>query len=500
MTAAAPMARALSQGATFALLMAGGWLALGWPQHPDVAFYTTAARQLADGAELYVDIGDTNPPTIYWLHGLLHWLAGRTGFDDKTTLVLAYLGVAGACLLWTGRLLREAAPMAALLLPPSLAAALTVAALGSFGEREHWAVPLLLPYLATVVLAALGQAAGRRAEAAAGLLAALAVLLKPPLLGLVLLLPELWLAWHGRRWSSLRRTAPLVLIAAVTVGGALLLAVHPRFLAQVLPDVASYYAVLGRPLGELLSPRGVWLPLALLAAALSMAPSLGRAGVLARPFLWGAAGAALAAVLQGKGFAYHWLPAVMLALAGILVLLATAEGWRRLLALPLLLLPLWIGFLGWQQARGGEGAWPAARDLASALRPGERVFALNPELYPLFPAVTVADARWVGSEATLWRLNGYYQRHPAPQEARGFRPPERQDSEETLLRRSLVERFLASRPDLVAVFAGDATPTIGGNLDYLAYLLADADFAAGWQDYRLDGRIGEYDLYRRQAR
>ncbi len=499
MTPVESTARALSQGATLALLAAGGWLALGWPQHPDVAFYTTAARQLAAGAELYVDIGDTNPPTIYWLHGLVHRLAGLARLDDKTALVLAYLCLAGACLLWTGRLLRGAAPLPALVMPPVLAAALTFAALGSFGEREHWAVPLLLPHLAAVGLRAAGQAPDRRVEAVAALLAGLAILLKPPLLGLALLLPELWLAWHRRRWSSLWRAAVLVLLATLVAGGALLLARHPLFLTQVVPDLVAYYAALGRPLAELLSPLGVWLPLVVLAGALVVAPWFGAAGLVARPFLWGAVGAGLAALLQGKGFAYHWLPALVLSLAGVLPLLATAGGRRRLLALPLLLLPLWVGYLGWQQARGGGGAWMAARELAAVLRPGERVFALNPELYPLFPAVTVADARWVSAEATLWRLDGYYRRHPAAQEAAGFRPPARQDAEEAALRRRLVERFLAARPDLVAVFAGGATPTIGGGLDYLAYLLSDPDFAAGWRDYRLDGRIGEYELYRRYA-
>ena len=42
--------------------------------------------------------------------------------------------------------------------------AVTIAALGVFGEREHWAVLLLLPHLAATVL---GHRVGPRAERAA---------------------------------------------------------------------------------------------------------------------------------------------------------------------------------------------------------------------------------------------------------------------------------------------------------------------------------------------
>ena len=494
----------LAGGLTLLLLASGSLYALSWPPHPDVAFYTTVARELAAGATLYGEIGDVNPPAIYWLHGALLAIGSATGLEDRAALVLAFGVTAAGVLLWSARLLRPVAPRLALLLPPLLAAAVTFAALGVFGEREHWAVLLLLPHLAaTAALAAApdpGGAPSRRAALAAALLAGLACLLKPPYLLLTLLLPELWLAWRRRRLGSLWRGPALAAAAAFAAGAALLLLAHPAYLARVLPEALEYYAALGRPLAELLAPRGIWLPLALLAWALALAGRGVMAGSVAAPFLWAAVGAALAFLLQGKGFAYQWLPVLVFALAGALALLTEARGRARLLALPLLLLPAWIGYLGWQQVRGGETAWPEARALAAVLRPGERVFALNPELFPLFPAVTLAGASWLSPESHLWQLDGLYRRQPAPGEPGGFRPPARQDLAEAAQRRRLVERFLQSAPDLVAVYVGQGRPTIGGSaFAYLDYLLADPDFAAGWRGYRLAQRIGDYDLYRRQA-
>ncbi len=63
-----------------------------------------------------------------------------------------------------------------------------------------------------------------------------------------------------------------------------------------------------------------------------------------------------------------------------------------------------------------------------------------------------------------------------------------------------MQRFLDGRPDVVVVYLGDGTPTIGGSaFRHLDYFLADPAFAAGWQDYRLEARIGDYELYRRRA-
>lgn len=492
MRQAAPLAAAI----TLLLLVAGGWQALAWPPHPDVAYYTTAARQLAAGAVLYQDIGDVNPPAIYWLHRALLALAEATGLGERAALVLAFLASCAGLLAWTARLLRPALPAAALLLPPLFAAALTFPALGVFGEREHWALPLLLPHLAATAALAAGRPPGLAAALAAALLAGLACLLKPPYLLLALLLPELWLALRQRRLALLWRPPALAAALAFGLGAGLLLLLHPGYLDRVLPEALAYYAALDRPLAELLAPRGIWLPLLLLGWALLTSHDSPLAG----PFLWAAVGAALAFLLQAKGFAYQWLPVLVLALAGSLALLVEGRGLRRLLRLPLLLLPLWIGFLGWQQAGGAAAAWPEARRLEAALRPGESVYALNPELYPLFPAVTLAGARWVSAESHLWQLDGLYRLQPAPGEPGGFRPPARQSAAEAGLRRRLVERFLAARPELVAVYVGRGRPTIGGSaFGYLDYLLADGDFAAGWQDYRPAERIGDYEFYRRRS-
>ena len=479
----------------WALAAAGAWQALRWLPHPDVAYYITAARQLAEGAVLYVDIGDVNAPPIYWVHLLAHGLASLLGIADEAMVVLLFAAVSAAVLLWLWRLL----PRHAALLLPLLAALLFFPAQSVFAEREHWALLLMLPHVA----ASLSERARGRTALLAAALAGAACMLKPPYLVLAPLALELWLAWQRRRWSSLWRPEALIAAAAFLATATFAILVHPAYVERVLPQALAYYSALDHSWGSLLAPRGVWLPLVgillLLALAFWQPLLLGRQQATAGALAATALGFVAAYLLQRKGFVYQWLPALVLgAAAAGAALLALRPRPRSLLLLPLVLPLLWAGYVSLQQIENRERAWPDIEPMRRALLEAKAagVFALAPELYPLFPAVTLAGARWLNTESHLWQLDGLYRLHPAPA---GFRPPEQQTDEERALRLALVGRFLLSEPDLVAVFRGSGRPTIGGSeFSYLDYYLSDPAFAEAWRGYALHGRIGDYDLYARQ--
>lgn len=354
---------ALWLAAAFVVLALGGWQAWLWPPHPDVAFYTTAAIELDRGARLYHEIGDVNAPPIYWLHGLAHKLAMLSGVPEAKAPALLLLLFAAAVLLWCARLAPAAgAPPWTL---PLLAAALTFPALGSFAEREHWLLVGLLPYLFTLSAAARGAAPPGRASLGAAALAGAFALLKPPYFLLPILAAELWLALRRRRLASLWRAEVWVAAAVFLLGVLLIVLLHPAYVDRVLPQALDYYVSLGQPLGELLAVRGVWLPLLLLLATAAVAFALPGLSALAGASVAAALGFALAFVLQAKGFAYQWLPVLVLGSLAA-ALLVGAGGRRSLLALPLLALPLWTAYIGWQQV-GRQAAWPDSDALQALL-------------------------------------------------------------------------------------------------------------------------------------
>jgi hypothetical protein len=492
--------RILWLAAAFVVLALGGWQAWLWLPHPDVAFYTTAAAELDRGARLYHEIGDVNAPPIYWLHGLAHALATLSGLAEARTPALLLLLFAAAVLLWCAVLAPAAgAPLWTL---PLLAAALTFPALGSFAEREHWLLVGLLPYLFTLAAEARGAAAPGRSSLGAAALAGALALLKPPYFLLPILAAELWLAVRRRRLASLGRPEAWVAAAVFLLGVLLILVLHPAYLDRVLPQALDYYVSLGQPLGELLAPRGVWLPLLLLLATAGVGFAAPGLSALAGASAATALGFALAFFLQAKGFAYQWLPVLVLGSLAALLLVAAAGGRRRLFAAALLALPLWTGYVGWQQVAGRQTAWPETRALQAVLQEMNRgrerplgLFALAPEIYPSFPAVTLAGVSWLNSESHLWQLDGLYRRLPS---SVGFRAPAEQPPEERALRLALVGRFLLAKPDVVAVYRGGGHPAIGGSdFSYLEYYLNDPAFAEAWEGYVLRQRIGDYDLYAR---
>lgn len=494
--------RALWLAAGWLVLALGGWQAWLWLPHPDVAYYTTAAIQLDGGARLYHEIGDVNAPPIYWLHGLAHDLADATGLPDARTPALLLLLSAAAVLLWCAWLAPAAgAPLWTL---PLLAALLTFPALNGFAEREHWLLAGLLPYLFTLAAAARGAAPPGRSSLAAAALAGAFALLKPPYFLLPILAAELWLALRRRRLASLLRREVWVAAAVFLAGVVLMWLLHPAYFDRVLPQAFDYYANLGRPLDDMLAGRGIWLPLLLLLATAALAFALPGLSALAGVAAATALGFAVAFFLQAKGFAYQWLPVPVLGSLAAVLLLAAAGPRLRILAMPLLALPLWTGYLGWQQVAGREDAWPETRALQAVLEDLNRgrteplgLFALAPEIYPFFPAVTLSGLSWLNTESHFWQLDGLYRREPAAA-AGTFRPPEEQPADERALRLALVGRFLLTTPDLVAVYRGSGRPSIGGSdFSYLDYYLSDPAFAEAWHGYTLRQRIGDYDLYAR---
>ncbi|MEO6058078.1 MAG: hypothetical protein ABIQ49_14720 [Gemmatimonadales bacterium] len=149
---------------------------------PDISFLLYAAGRVLDGAVLYRDVVEINPPMIIALN-LPAVAAGRLlGLD--VVLVYRLLTMAG---------LGASVLLSALVIPRAVAAGRTserwlLAGTGfvlflmpgiDFGQREHLLFAWILPYVFVCMGRAAGRPAGRFAALAAGALAGVAIALKP---------------------------------------------------------------------------------------------------------------------------------------------------------------------------------------------------------------------------------------------------------------------------------------------------------------------------------
>ena len=435
---------------------------------------------MADGERLYVDMLDLNPPFIFWLSLPAALLGGEdslTAFRVVVLLVVAFSTVVAWPL--TRGMLAFRAGFAV------MAAGITI---GFFGEREHLLFALVMPYVAT----ALARAEGRVARGLVpGVLAGLGFALKPhaALLMFALVLD----AW--RREKSLRVVRRGEHVAAAATLGAALLAIlllAPDYL-QVVRAYGAAYAEFSRgALAQLLLQH--WYAIGALTALL-LAILLGRS--VARPSrvtILSVAVAALlaAAVVQGKGFGYHYLPAMGFAVMLLLELvLAEPDGsrWRAParqvlsgLALAVLLaLPIRFTVLRAGGESGGNSDERAALSAALPdLRNGSRVAVLSIRLGDAYPLIV--DRQWehVLPVPHLWFVDA------GPDTAVGE------------LWRRVGAAITERRPEAIIVRAPHVGETGPGDepVSYLRLVCQHLAAPAALDGYRLDTHAAGFDIYR----
>ncbi len=263
-----------------AVLMQSLWIAVD----ADVSWLITLGERVLGGERLYVDLLEANPPASVWLYLPQVWLAQQLGLRPEPVVIALAMVVAIALIGWTASL---AGHLRAMPRPEWLAGSLAFVLLilpgGLFAQREHYALMLALPALATLALLREGQEVPLGLRFAAGLAAGAVTVIKPPL-ALVFVLPAGWVLARTGKWRPL--VAPMLSAGAVLAAYALaLLRLAPEYL-DVLPMLqATYLPMRDRPLHFLLGPMlvlpaGLWLLASILGkpgrAPLAMTLSRGR--------------------------------------------------------------------------------------------------------------------------------------------------------------------------------------------------------------------------------
>jgi hypothetical protein len=475
-------------------------LVLAPPLNHDAAGILSFAARWVAGERLYVDLLDVNPPLVFVLFAGPAWLAAASGLDAIAVLKGALVALVLACwgLAWAVRdRAAEGKVERALLdvLPPLLG----FGAGYDLGQRETMMATLALPYL----LAAARRAGGEtpRAGLAAGLAAAIGFALKPHFLLLPLLVEAAVLARRGR--GGLHDAVPWAMAALFLAYLAALPLLFPAYLGAVVPMAVDLYVDNGglTALGVLLRPR-LW-PVALALLVLAVVAFRGRA-MLPRLLVLAAFAGLVAALVQRKGWPYHFMPAQLftLSLAGLLGARwldrrGARAGWAAGLAGGFALALMVLGAAPRSQLtwRGTD-----AHALAGVLRAhagGGRVLALSPLIAPIYPALNYAGARMTLPAMNTWMLEGAYRDCP-PGGAR-WREPAAMGPAEAFLFRRVAEGFARDPPEAVLVDSHAAIAPCGGEaFDLLGYFARHPLFAATWPRYEAVARRGRFTVYARR--
>lgn len=483
----------------------GAVQAFFWPLNHDVAWHLQVGGVLRDGARLYSDVLEFNPPLIYWFSALVDWLSDATGLGEIETLRASVLVLVLASAALGARIVRHQQEgddgVAGNLLATFLFAGLIVVG-DDFGQREHLLFLATWPYL----LVALGRATGRGGPRglllAAGLLAGLGVALKPHFLLFPLVVEGCLLASRGPRpW---RKAETVVMTTIVSIYWLGVLAFLPEYLEILRMALLSYGHFEVEPLKVLLRVAG--LPLLGLLAIAVLRP-VGPWRPRWRLLSWWLLVCLLLAVAPMKGWRYHFVPAYSMAtvLLGLLAVvpsrcILSRPAWptvqqalRRALPVLLVAASVTTALLALSHRRL---VWPTTQiaELAAVLEEEAEdgpVWVVDSKMVPAFPAVTYAGARWGSSFPFPWPLMAA--------EPELVEPPTPAARE---VRRFLIDHVTADlaryRPELVLV----KTHRLGGfeeaDFRLLEFYARDRRFAELWSDYRLVGSHDFFDLYRRR--
>jgi hypothetical protein len=475
------------------------------PVGGDPASLLYGAARILDGARLYTDLIDLNPPFTFLFHTLPVLASRVLGLDPIScfrAFVCALVVLSGLTLLAT---LRHA-PVS----PGTWHALIAAFLLGSlglvvgfFGEREHIQLVLVFPYLTLASLRALGHRPSRRLVILCGVLAGIGLALKVTA-GMVpvLVAATLWLAARIRSHESL---VALATLAAVS-GLGLLWA--PGYLDTVEQFGGFYRGFALVPAARLLlSPAMVWpllvAPLLLLIALPVMRFRLGA-------LVWFAAiaGFALSVTVQGKGFPYHYYPARIGTLTVILLVLASAhdsrlttlrrDALRRSMAgAALLAIAAIPAVVAWARftapTRVVDDFSENAFSMLDAAPSGTTVAIHSSRLGDPFPLVLIRGLRMTGRFPHLWFLYPYDS--SAVYQGRGVRPyaDAMLTPVERALRHDVAEDLARDQPALLLV----RDP--GTDRVVLRYLCDDSLYRRAAGSYRLAASDTVMQLFRRDT-
>lgn len=493
---------ALSLGA--ALLAAAG--AVGEFRNPpggDAASLLYGAARILDGAKLYRDLVDLNPPFVFLFH--IPFVLAACLFR---AFVLSCFRVGVLLLILTSlltliRVLRFS--RAGRGTWHALVAAFLLGSLGLvvgfFGEREHLQFVLMFPYLALASLRAAGDHPPRGVAAWTGALAGVGLALKVTA-GIVPVL-VFGVLWLGRRVRSDESLWALGAMAFCTGAG---LIWAPAYLETVRQFGEFYRGFALVPTVRLLAgPEMVFILLVVpLLVVLALPVMHFRLGSL----MWWAAAAGFASsvLVQGKGFPYHFYPTRATTLTVLLLVLASAatrQGWRdalrRALAGAALLFAAAIpAAVAWQRLtappREVDDFALAAYRMLRAAPAGTTVAVESSRLGDAFPLVMQRDLVLTGRFPHLWFLYPYdssavyHGRGVRPYADSALSPLERQ------LRREVGVDLERGRPALLLVRAPDSARTV------LHYLCDDATFRQAAARYRLSRADSVMQLFERDTR
>jgi hypothetical protein len=487
--------RALAFGIIFCFFALQAFLRFQSDLVGDAAWYLYVADGLLHGKQLYVDYIEVNPPLAVWIMVPIAWLGAATTLGPVNALYVSLLLLTAASLALVNRYIAMLGTPAQLrrYWLALLAAVVLFLPAGDFGEREHFMVLLFVPWLFLRVARHRGAKPSNLEAILVGLLASLAICIKPQSVFVPLAI-ELFLLWRYRRWRTLFSPEILAALAFAVAYLALLFFRELEFMHLIIRlGVEAYMPFFGYP-----APL-IWVGGSLSAALIVLALMLlrnadGPLAEIAGASATGAAGFLLSYFIQYKGFSYQVLPALAFAsiacATGALAAVSRSPiAWssaKKLLLTAFAALALMHVATTRQACVCDERI--SAATIATYAPNAKSVFIASIRVGTAFPLVVNQKLLWASRLPSSWLT---------PYVASKLRDGSLPDDD--IIKHALdwaVTDFVAFQPEIVLVDESTEQMQVKtGYFDYVKFWSNDARFATFWARYQRRATVNDFAIY-----
>jgi hypothetical protein len=473
---------------------------------------------MLEGARLYVDIVEVNPPLVFAMDLPAVLFARWFHIPD----ILAYrgfvVGILAISLALSQRSLRSlcVGPGA----PPRhrviflLVFTLFAVPGEAFGQREHLMLAFMLPYLfSSCVLAAGQKTAGN--SMLVGLLAGLGLALKPYFV----------VFWAGvELWLLIKRPpAPFLRRASLALGATLLGYIVAVWL--VTPDYFQLVRLLGSAYAKYMSVSplttlGIEKRSAVILVSLLAFVAFRRVHAgdpLTGGLAVGTASLLIAAALQRKGWWYHFYPSVGMALVLLGVILVRSRQTKlapvarviRYVSLATLIFVIGASLSRMPRviadprsdAITGYPGYQELEALVARQARGRPVMVWSFNIQSAFPLVPAAGAVWGSRFPSMWSVPALYWDQMLEHRAPRFRERSKQTDAERFVTSAMAQDLRVRPPALLIVLTPSRdTSAIGfDRLDLRSYFAMDPGIAEVLKCFRFVRHIGVHDVFERST-
>ena len=280
-----------------------------WPINHDTAWYLVATRKMLDGAQLYIDLIEVNPPLNFYLTIPAILIADGLRISDTNGQYFFVALLYGVSLLWSGAIFRRASdlsPLRRTLFFAFMAVVYVLGAASDIAQREHLLVLFLSPWLMWYLVRPV-----QGPSLASSAFAAIGICIKP----FFLLFPIVFLIrdmWRCRSLAPILYPRYLLMLTIGVIYVGLVIAWHPEYLTDIVPMAGKVYAAYKNPLWVVLRISFISILLGLII----MVPLVRWKGQTTgdTTFTLAAGSALLGFLVQSTGFGYQLVPFIIYSL------------------------------------------------------------------------------------------------------------------------------------------------------------------------------------------